>query len=148
MVVSVLQIVAPVFVIIAAGFAALRLGYLEASALAGLSAFVLRVALPALVFNALADAGRRRLLDALHGRDGQTLGELCVLLTMSRQAVSKHLGILERANLISTQKVGRRKLHYLNPVPIHMITRRWIRKYQPHQLDVLLDIKDKLENES
>jgi DNA-binding transcriptional ArsR family regulator len=101
-----------------------------------------------LVFNALADAGRRRLLDALHGRDGQTLGELCVLLTMSRQAVSKHLGILERANLIATQKFGRRKLHYLNPVPIHMITRRWIRKYQPQQLDVLLDIKDKLENES
>lgn len=97
------------------------------------------------VFAALADPGRRTLLDALHASDGQTLGELCLVLEMSRQAVSKHLGILEHANLISTQKQGRSKLHYLNPVPIHMITRRWIRKYQPRQLDVLLDLKEDLE---
>lgn len=97
------------------------------------------------VFSALSDAGRRKLLDVLHAKDGQSLSELCLHLAMSRQAVSKHLGILENANLISTQKHGRHKLHYLNPVPIHMITRRWIRKYQPQQLDVLLDLKEDLE---
>ena len=77
-----------------------------------------------LVFKALADASRRELLDRLRADNGQTLNELCLRLDMTRQAVSKHLGILEEANLIATVKHGREKLHYLNPVPIHDIAER------------------------
>ncbi len=77
------------------------------------------------VFSALADASRRELLDRLRADNGQTLNELCARLDMTRQAVSKHLGILEEANLVATVKQGREKLHYLNPVPIHDITERW-----------------------
>jgi len=81
------------------------------------------------VFKALADASRRELLDRLRADNGQTLNELCARLDMTRQAVSKHLGILEEANLVATVKQGREKLHYLNPVPIHGIAERWIGKF-------------------
>ena len=81
------------------------------------------------LFKALADANRRKLLDQLHETNGQTLSELCQHLTMSRQAVSKHLRLLERANLVVVLWHGREKLHYLNPVPLRQITQRWIDKY-------------------
>ena len=91
------------------------------------------------VFKALADASRRQLLDRLHARNGQTLGELCEHLDMTRQAVTKHLVILERANLVVAVRRGREKLHYLNPVPIHDIAERWIGKYERHRLVALSD---------
>jgi DNA-binding transcriptional ArsR family regulator len=97
------------------------------------------------VFRALADASRRQLLDRLHGRNGQTLGELCEGLDMTRQAVTKHLVILEDANLVATIKHGREKLHYLNPVPIHQIGERWIKKFERGKLDALSELKRKLE---
>src|SRR5215475_15979685 len=86
------------------------------------------------VFRALADGSRRELLDRLRADNGQTLGDLCERLNMTRQAVSKHLGILEEANLIATVKRGREKLHYLNPVPIHEIGERWIGKFERSRL--------------
>lgn len=82
------------------------------------------------MFKALADPSRRRLLDALRARNGQTLGELCTCLEMTRQAVTQHLTKLEAANLVATIRRGREKLHYLNPVPIHEIHERWIEKYE------------------
>ncbi|MEO5916402.1 MAG: helix-turn-helix domain-containing protein [Luteolibacter sp.] len=97
------------------------------------------------VFKALADESRRALLDRLHARNGQTLGELCDGIHMTRQAVMKHLGILEAAKLISTVRRGREKLHYLNPVPIHEIGERWIRKYEVPHLDALAELKRNLE---
>ena len=97
------------------------------------------------VFRALADHSRRLLLDRLHARNGQTLGELCDGLAMTRQAVTKHLGILEAANLVTTFRHGREKLHYINPVPIHEIGERWIRKFERPRLDALGDIKRALE---
>lgn len=97
------------------------------------------------VFKALADVNRRRLLDALRQRNGQTLGELCGLLEMSRQAASKHLKLLEHANLVIPIWHGREKLHYLNPVPIHEIARRWIGKFERHRLDALRELKHQLE---
>jgi DNA-binding transcriptional ArsR family regulator len=86
------------------------------------------------VFRALADGSRRELLDRLRADNGQTLSDLCDRLNMTRQAVSKHLGILEEANLIATVKRGREKLHYLNPVPIREIGERWIGKFQRSRL--------------
>jgi DNA-binding transcriptional ArsR family regulator len=97
------------------------------------------------VFRALADASRRELLDRLRAENGQTLGELCVRLAMTRQAVSKHLAILEAANLVATVWRGREKLHYLNPVPIHEIAERWIGKFERSRLDALSDLKKALE---
>jgi len=97
------------------------------------------------VFRALADKSRRRLLDRLRARNGQTLGEMCEGLDMTRRAVTKHLTILEEANLIATEKRGREKLHYLNPVPINEIAERWIGKYKRGRLDALADIKKQLE---
>jgi DNA-binding transcriptional ArsR family regulator len=97
------------------------------------------------VFRALADASRRELLDRLHAQNGQTLNELCSRLAMTRQAVSKHLAILEAANLVATVKRGREKLHYLNPVPIHEIAERWIGKYERHRLSALAELKRGLE---
>jgi DNA-binding transcriptional ArsR family regulator len=97
------------------------------------------------VFKALADASRRELLDRLRAENGQTLGDLCVRLSMTRQAVSKHLTILEGANLIATVKRGREKLHYLNPVPIHEIAERWIGKFERSRLDALSELKKNLE---
>jgi DNA-binding transcriptional ArsR family regulator len=97
------------------------------------------------VFKALADASRRDLLDRLRAANGQTLNELCAGLGMTRQAVSKHLGILEEANLVATIKRGREKLHYLNPVPIHEIGERWIGKFDRGRLQALSDMKKALE---
>jgi DNA-binding transcriptional ArsR family regulator len=97
------------------------------------------------VFRALADGSRRELLDRLRADNGQTLGDLCDRLNMTRQAVSKHLGILEEANLIATVKRGREKLHYLNPVPIHEIGERWIGKFERSRLQALSDMKKALE---
>lgn len=97
------------------------------------------------VFRALADASRRELLDRLRADNGQTLGQLCERLAMTRQAVSKHLAILEDANLVVTVKRGREKLHYLNPVPIHEIAERWIGKFERHRLQALSDMKKALE---
>jgi DNA-binding transcriptional ArsR family regulator len=99
------------------------------------------------VFKALASPARRRLLDALRARDGQTLGELCTSLDMTRQAVTQHLDRLEDANLVATVRRGREKLHYLNPVPLHEIHERWIRKYERRRLDALRDLKKRLEGE-
>jgi DNA-binding transcriptional ArsR family regulator len=97
------------------------------------------------VFKALADASRRKLLDRLRADNGQTLNELCARLAMTRQAVSKHLAILEAANLVATVWRGREKLHYLNPVPIHDIGERWIGKFERHRLQALGDMKKALE---
>jgi len=99
------------------------------------------------VFKALADASRRSLLDRLHARNGQTLNELCEGLAMTRQSVTKHLGILEEANLVTTYRQGREKLHYLNPVPIHQIGERWIRKFERGKLAALSELKRRLESE-
>ena len=97
------------------------------------------------VFRALADATRRKLLDRLHAENGQTLGELCGRLAMTRQAVTKHLVLLEEANLVVTVRRGREKLHYLNPVPIHEIAERWIGKFERQRLQALSELKKSLE---
>jgi DNA-binding transcriptional ArsR family regulator len=97
------------------------------------------------VFKALADASRRELLDRLRADNGQTLGDLCRRLDMTRQAVSKHLAILEAANLVAPVRRGREKLHYLNPVPIHDIGERWIGKFERSRLQALSDLKKGLE---
>jgi DNA-binding transcriptional ArsR family regulator len=102
------------------------------------------------VFKALADASRRELLDRLRAENGQTLNELCARLAksgaaMTRQAVSKHLAILEDANLVATVRRGREKLHYLNPVPIHEIGERWIGKFERSRLAALSEMKRALE---
>nr|WP_218012643.1 helix-turn-helix domain-containing protein [Bacillus sp. AFS053548] len=98
------------------------------------------------VFKALADSSRRKLLDELFINNGQTLSELCQLLEMSRQAVTKHLVILEEANLVVIEWHGRNKLHYLNPVPINEISKRWMNKYEHNRLDALSELK-KLEED-
>ena len=97
------------------------------------------------VFKALADASRRSLLDRLHAKNGQTLNELCEDLEMTRQAVTKHLVILEEANLVTTIRHGREKLHYLNPVPIQQIGERWISKFERGKLAALSELKRQLE---
>ncbi|HYD45648.1 MAG TPA: metalloregulator ArsR/SmtB family transcription factor [Phenylobacterium sp.] len=97
------------------------------------------------VFKALADASRRDLLDALFAEDGQTLGELVARLAMTRQAVSKHLAVLEVANLVVTVRRGREKLHYLNPVPIAEIADRWIGKFERSRAEALVALKKGLE---
>jgi DNA-binding transcriptional ArsR family regulator len=99
------------------------------------------------VFKALADSSRRELLDRLHADAGQTLGELCAGLHMTRQAVTKHLAILEAANLVVSIRRGREKLHYLNPVPISEITERWIGKFERHRLRALHQLKKGLEED-
>src|SRR3977135_2153920 len=97
------------------------------------------------VFKALADASRRSLVDRLHAKNGQPLNDLCHGLAMSRQAVTKHLAILEAANLVTTFREGREKLHYLNPVPIHQIGERWIKKFERGKLAALSELKRQLE---
>ena len=97
------------------------------------------------VFKALADATRRHLLDQLFERDGRTLGELQVGVDMTRFGVMKHLGVLEDAQLITTRKSGREKLHYLNPVPIRLIHDRWIDKYTERRVSALTQLKSSLE---
>jgi DNA-binding transcriptional ArsR family regulator len=97
-------------------------------------------------FRALADPSRRRLLDSLNSCNGQTLGELSGQMDMQRQSVSKHLAILEAANLVTTIWQGRRKLHYLNAAPINEIAERWIHHYDRQRLDALSDLKRALED--
>lgn len=97
------------------------------------------------VFKALADPSRRRLLDLLHDENGQTLGQLCAHLDMARQSVTQHLGLLEEANLVATVRRGREKLHFLNPVPLHDIYERWVRKFERQRLTLLHDLKRELE---
>ncbi len=100
------------------------------------------------VFKALADPGRRLLLDRLHADNGQTLGQLCERMDMTRQAVTKHLKLLEEASLVVTIRRGREKLHYLNPVPIHAISERWIGKFERGRLRALAELKRTLEGET
>ncbi|MFF3017191.1 ArsR/SmtB family transcription factor [Streptomyces sp. NPDC057939] len=97
------------------------------------------------VFKALSDTTRRRLLDRLHEKNGQSLGELCEGLGMARQSATQHLSLLEAANLVSTVRRGREKLHYLNPVPLHEIQERWIDKFERPRLRTLSDLKRKAE---
>ena len=99
-------------------------------------------------FKALADASRRELLDALYRENGQTLGALCAHLDLTRQAVSKHLAVLEGANLVASVWRGREKLHYLNPVPIAEIAERWIGKFERQRLHALRELKSVLEEVS
>lgn len=100
------------------------------------------------VFKALADPARRDLLDSLYARNGQTLGELCRGHDMTRQAVTKHLAILAAANLVATEKRGREKLHFLNPVPIQEIADRWIGKYDSRRLEALSALKAAIEGKN
>ena len=99
------------------------------------------------VFKALADPGRRRLLDQLHLESGQTLTALCAHMDMTRQAVTQHLQLLEDANLVAVVWQGREKLHYLNPVPLHEIHERWIGKFERSRLGALRNLKKKLEGD-
>jgi DNA-binding transcriptional ArsR family regulator len=100
------------------------------------------------VFKALADPTRRRLLDLLHADNGQTLTALCDHMDMTRQAVTQHLQLLEDANLVTIVWVGREKLHYLNPVPLHEIHERWIEKFERSRLTALRDLKKRLEGQA
>ena len=102
---------------------------------------------PDLLFKAIADPSRRKLLDVLHEHDGRTLGQLCEHLAMARQSVTQHLGLLEAANLVTTQKRGREKLHFLNPVPLQDIYERWIRKFEEPRLAALHRLKRRLESD-
>ena len=97
------------------------------------------------LFKALADPSRRKLLDLLHASDGRTLNELCEHLDMSRQGVTQHLALLEAANLVATVWRGREKLHFLNPVPLQEIYERWIAKFEKPRLKALSDLKKRLE---
>src|SRR5262245_43852895 len=98
-----------------------------------------------LLFKALADPSRRKLLDMLHAHDGRTLNELCAHLDMTRQGVTQHLGVLEAAHLVATVWRGREKLHFLNPVPLQEIYERWIAKFEQPRLKALGDLKRRLE---
>jgi len=98
-----------------------------------------------LLFKALADPSRRKLLDLLHANDGRTLNQLCEHLDMTRQGVTQHLDILEAANLVATARRGREKLHFLNPVPLQEIYERWIAKFEKPRLKALADLKRRLE---
>ena len=97
------------------------------------------------LFKALADASRRKLLDLLHAHDGRTLNDLCEYLDMTRQGVTQHLDLLVAANLVATMRRGREKLHFLNPVPLQEIYERWIAKFEKPRLKALSDLKRKLE---
>jgi DNA-binding transcriptional ArsR family regulator len=98
-----------------------------------------------LLFKALADPSRRKLLDLLHAHDGRTLNELCEHLDMTRQGVTQHLALLEAANLVATVRRGREKLHFLNPVPLQGIYERWIAKFEKPRLKALSNLKQRLE---
>src|ERR1700721_2881970 len=100
---------------------------------------------PDVLFTALADPGRRKLLELLHAHDGRTLGDLCEHLDMTRQGVTQHLDLLEAANLVATVRRGREKLHFLNPVPLQEIYERWIAKFEKPRLKALSDLKQRLE---
>ena len=98
-----------------------------------------------LLFKALADPSRRKLLDLLHAHDGRTLNELCKHLDMTRQGVTQHLDLLEAANLVASTRRGREKLHFLNPVPLQEIYERWIAKFEKPRLKALLNLKKRME---
>jgi DNA-binding transcriptional ArsR family regulator len=98
-----------------------------------------------LLFKALADPSRRKMLDLLHAHDGKSLNELCAHLDMTRQGVTQHLDVLEAANLIATIRRGREKLHFLNPVPLQAIYERWIAKFEKPRLKALSNLKRQLE---
>jgi DNA-binding transcriptional ArsR family regulator len=98
-----------------------------------------------LLFKALADPSRRKLLDILHAHDGRTLNELCEHLSMTRQGVTQHLDMLEAAGLVATVRRGREKLHFLNPVPLQEIYERWLAKFEKRRLKALSDLKRRLE---
>ena len=100
------------------------------------------------VFKALGDPTRRRLLDLLAEKNGQTLGELCGPLDMARQSATQHLGLLEEANLVTTVRRGREKLHFINPVPLHEVYERWVRKFETRRLSLLHDLKTELEGDA
>ena len=100
------------------------------------------------VFKALADPSRRKLLDLLCAQNGQTLGQLCEHLDMARQSATQHLELLEAANLVSTARRGREKLHFINPVPIHEVYERWVMKFERQRLGLLHELKTQLEGES
>ena len=97
------------------------------------------------LFKALADPSRRKLLDLLHAHDGRTLNDLCEHLEMSRQGVTQHLDLLEAAHLVATVRSGREKLHFLNPVPLQEIYERWIAKFEKPRLEALSELKRRLE---
>ena len=99
------------------------------------------------VFKALADPTRRMLLDLLYEKNGQTLGQLCENLDMARQSATQHLELLEAATLVSTVRRGREKLHFINPVPIHEVYERWVRKFETRRLGLLHDLKQDLEGD-
>ncbi len=98
-----------------------------------------------MLFKALADPSRRKLLDLLHISDGRSLNQLCEHLDMSRQGVTQHLDLLEAANLVTTLRQGREKLHFLNPVPLQQIYERWIAKFEKPRLKALANLKQRLE---
>ncbi len=99
------------------------------------------------VFKALGDPTRRRLLDRLCERNGQSLGQLCDDLGMTRQSATQHLGLLVEANLVSVVRRGRERLHFINPVPLHDIYERWVRKFEIQRLSLLHDLKSELEGD-
>ena len=99
------------------------------------------------VFKALADPSRRQILDRLHAQNGQTLGDLCNGLAMTRQAVAKHIAILANANLVSWKRQGRERLHFINPVPINQIAERWIGKFEQPRIAALSKLKKHLEGD-
>lgn len=103
---------------------------------------------PDVLFKALADPSRRRLLDLLHAHDGRTLNELCEHLDMTRQGVTQHLDLLEAANLVATVRRGREKLHFLNPVPLQEICERWIAKFEKPRLKAISSLKKRLEKDN
>lgn len=99
------------------------------------------------IFKALGDPSRRKLLDLLCEKNGQTLGQLCEHLDMARQSATQHLGLLEEANLVTTVRRGREKLHFINPVPLHEVYERWVRKFERQRLSLLHDLKTELEGD-
>jgi DNA-binding transcriptional ArsR family regulator len=101
-----------------------------------------------LLFKALADPNRRKLLDLLHAHDGRTLNDLCEHLDMTRQGVTQHLDLLGAANLVATARRGREKLHFLNPVPLQQIYERWIAKFEKPRLEALSELKQRLEKDN
>jgi DNA-binding transcriptional ArsR family regulator len=101
---------------------------------------------PDLLFKALADSSRRKLMDLLHAHDGRTLNDLCEHLDMTRQGVTQHLDLLEKANLVATVRRGREKLHFLNPVPLQEMYERWIAKFEKPRLKAIADLKKRMEN--
>jgi DNA-binding transcriptional ArsR family regulator len=100
------------------------------------------------LFKALSEPARRILLDRLYENNGQTLNDLCTEMGMSRQAVTQHLQVLESVGLVEVMRRGREKLHFLNPVPLHEIYQRWIRKFEMNRLQMLATLKHNLERDN